>query len=68
MPRSLMVMVTWCSASGSEVQKSQLLVAERRLVCGSRLTARLRSGNLCGSRRKKTGVLLPTRSQLPSSV
>ena len=25
MPRSLMVMVIWCSASGSEVQKSQLL-------------------------------------------
>ena len=25
MPRSLMMMVTWCSASGSEVQKSQLL-------------------------------------------
>ena len=68
MPRSLMVMVIWCSASGSEVQKSQLLRALRRLVRGSRLTAWLRSGNLSGSRRKKTGVLLPTRSQLPSSV
>jgi len=34
------------------------------LVRGSRFTAWLRSGNLRGSRRKKTGVLLPTRSQL----
>ena len=38
------------------------------LVRGSRFTAWLRSGNLSGSRRKNTGVLLPTRSQLPSSV
>ena len=68
MPRSLIVMVTWWSASGSEVQKSQLLRALRRLVRGSRLTAWLRSGNFNGSRRKKTGVLLPTKSQFPSSV
>ena len=46
MPRSLITMVTWCSASGSSVQKSQLLSALRRLVRGSRLTAWLRSGNL----------------------
>ena len=38
------------------------------LVRGSRLTAWLRSGNLRGSLRKKTGVLFPTRSQFPSSV
>src|SRR5690625_1536379 len=63
-----MTMVTWCSASGRLVQKSQLFSAERRLVRGSRLTARLRSGNLWGSRMKKTGVLLPTMSRLPSSV
>ena len=68
MPRGDMVIVTWCSASGSSVQKSQLLVALRRLVRGSRFTALLRSGNLRGSRRKNTGVLLPTMSQLPSSV
>ncbi|MNT01279.1 hypothetical protein D3C72_1357390 [compost metagenome] len=68
MPRSLMTMVTWCSASGRPVQKSQLLSALRRPVRGSRLTAWFRSGNFSGSRRKKTGVLLPTRSQLPSSV
>ena len=61
-------MVTWCRASGSDVQKSQLLRALRRFVLGSRFTAWLRSGNLSGSRRKNTGVLLPTRSQLPSSV
>ena len=67
-PLSLMVMVTWCSASGSEVQKSQLFFALRRPVRGSRLTAWLRSGNFIGSRRKKTGVLFPTRSQFPCSV
>ncbi len=38
-----MVMVIWCSASGSEVQKSQLFFALRRLVRGSRLTARLKA-------------------------
>ena len=64
MPRSLMTMVTWCSASGREVQKSQLFFALRRLVHGSRLTAWLRSGNVSGSRRKNTGVLLPTRSHV----
>ncbi len=68
MPRSLITIVIWCSASGSEVQKSQLFFALRRLVRGSRLTAWLRSGNLSGSRMKNTGVLLPTKSQLPSSV
>src|SRR3546814_8578053 len=67
MPRSLITIVTWCSASGSSVHQSQLLVAERRLVRGSRLTALLRSGNLRGSRMKNTGVLLPTMSQLPRS-
>jgi hypothetical protein len=33
-PRSLMTMVTWCSASGNSVQKSQLLLALRMLVRG----------------------------------
>ena len=61
-------MVTWCNASGNNVQKSQLLVAERILVRGSRFTALFKSGNLRGSRKKNTGVLLPTKSQLPSSV
>src|SRR5690554_7988425 len=38
------------------------------LVRGSRFTAWLRSGNFSGSRKKNTGLLLPTRSQLPCSV
>ena len=48
MPRSLMTIVTWCSASGSSVQKSQLLSALRMLVRGSRLMAWLRSGKCSG--------------------
>jgi hypothetical protein len=61
-----MVMVTWWNASGSSVQKSQLLSALRSPVRGSRLIAWLRSGKRSGSRKKNTGVLLPTMSQLPS--
>ncbi|MDQ0381558.1 hypothetical protein FB470_005552 [Amycolatopsis thermophila] len=68
MPRSLITIVTWCSASGRLVQKSQLLVALRSPVRGSRFTAWLRSGNFRGSRMKKTGVLFPTTSRMPSSV
>src|SRR4029077_3942421 len=68
MPRSDMTIVTWCNASGSRVQKSQLLSALRSPVRGSRLIAWLRSGKRSGSRKKNTGVLLPTMSQLPSSV
>ena len=44
------------------------IFAERIPVRGSRLMAWLRSGNFSGSRRKNTGVLLPTKSQLPVSV
>ena len=36
--------------------------------CGSGLTAWTRSGNFIASWMKNTGMLLPTRSQLPSSV
>src|SRR5437763_8776838 len=64
MPRSDITIVTWCSASGSRVQKSQLLSALRRPVRGSRLIAWLRSGKRSGSRKKNTGVLLPTMSQV----
>src|SRR6201995_5647065 len=39
MPRSDITMVTWCSASGSSDQKSQLLSALRSPVRGSRLMA-----------------------------
>ena len=41
---------------------------ERKLVFGSRFTAWLRSGKWIGSLMKNTGVLLPTKSQFPSSV
>ena len=68
MPRSDIVIVTWCKASGSNVQKSQLLSALLSPVRGSRLIAWLRSEKRSGSRKKNTGVLLPTMSQLPSSV
>lgn len=37
-------------------------------VCGSRFWVWMKWGNLAGSRMKKTGVLLKTQSQLPSSV
>ena len=36
--------------------------------CGSGFTAWTRSGNFIASWMKNTGMLLPTRSQLPSSV
>ena len=36
--------------------------------CGSGLAAWTRSGNFIASWMKKIGMLLPTRSQLPSSV
>ena len=62
MPRSDITIVTWCKASGNNVQKSQLYLALRKLVRGSRLTALFKSGNLRGSRKKNTGVLLPTMS------
>ena len=39
-----------------------------RCVKGSRFCEWIKCGNLAGSRRKNTGVLLATRSQLPSSV
>ena len=45
-----------------------MAVGERMLVFGWRFCVWMKSGNLSGSRTKNTGVLLPTRSQLPSSV
>ncbi|MCY1537200.1 hypothetical protein D9M68_726880 [compost metagenome] len=61
-------MVTWCRLSGESDQKSQAAVFERRLVFGWRFWVWMKSGNFNGSRMKNTGVLLPTRSQLPCSV
>ena len=54
----------YCDFSGY----SHIAVGERMLVRGWRFWVRMKSGNLTGSRMKNTGVLLPTRSQLPSSV
>ena len=58
----------WCRLSGDWDQKSHMAVGLRGLVPGSRFWVSMKSGNLYGSRTKNTGVLLPTRSQLPSSV
>lgn len=55
MPLSLITMVTWCKASGSSVQKSQLLSALLKFVLGSLFTAWFRSGNFMGSRKRKLG-------------
>ena len=41
---------------------------ERMPVCGWRFWEWMKSWNFDASRTKNTGVLLPTMSQLPSSV
>src|SRR5271156_5082367 len=61
-------MVTWCSDSGERDQKSHIIVGDFRLVSGSRFWVWMKSPNFNGSRIKKTGVLFPVISQLPSSV
>ena len=43
-------------------RRSPTSCAGFRLVCGSRFWVWMKSPNLSGSRTKKTGVLLPTRS------
>ena len=72
MARSDMIHMIMCMLSGVSEMKSQKLSCA---VCacgksrsGSGLTAWMRSGNLIASWMKKTGMLLPTRSQLPSLV
>jgi|tagenome__1003787_1003787.scaffolds.fasta_scaffold20546836_1 hypothetical protein len=67
-PRSDMRIVTWCALSGDSVQKSHCMSLERRPVSGRRFWEWMKSWNFDGSRTKKTGVLLPTMSQFPSSV
>jgi hypothetical protein len=67
-PRSLYRIITWWIASGERLQKSQRRQCGFRCVRGSRFWVRMKSENLIASRTKKIGVLLPTRSQLPSSV
>ena len=72
MARSDMVHMTMCVASGIREMKSQKLswadCAWGKPRSGSGLTEWMRSGNLMASWMKKTGMLLPTRSQLPSCV
>ena len=70
--RSDIVHITMCVASGISETKSQKLSCAD-CACGnprsgSCLTAWTRSGNLIASWMKNTGMLLPTRSQLPSCV
>ena len=63
--------VMWVDSGMSEAKFQKVLWA--LCACGkprsgSSLTAWTRSGNFTASWMKKTGMLLPTRSQLPSSV
>ena len=72
MPRSLMFQIVWWVASVWRVTKSQKVSCAdcacgiSRSGCG--LPAWMMSGNLIASWMKKTGMLLPTRSQVPSFV
>ena len=72
MPRSLMFHMTWWVASVCREAKSQKVSCAdwacgiSRSGCG--LAAWMTSGNLMPSWMKNTGMLLPTRSKLPSSV
>ena len=64
--------MTMCSVSGCSATKSQK-VSWAEAACGiswwgSGFTAWTKSGNLMPSWMKNTGMLLPTRSKLPSSV
>ena len=72
MPRSDMFHMVWACASVCSETKSQK-VSWALCACGiSRsgcgLPAWMMSGNLMPSWMKKTGMLLPTRSKVPSSV
>ena len=69
MPRGLNTSVTMCMASGVWLKKSNARLATlASKVTGSGFCEWMKSGNLIASRMKKTPRLLPTRSQLPSSV
>ena len=61
-----------CMLSGESEMKSQKLswadCAWGKSRSGSGLTEWIRSGNLIASWMKKTGMLLPTRSQFPCLV
>ena len=68
MPRSPNNQATWCADSGDNVQRSHCMLLSRRLLSARRFCDRMKCWNFIGSRRKKTGVLLPTMSRLPSLV
>ncbi|MNV51327.1 hypothetical protein D3C71_1433720 [compost metagenome] len=72
MVRSLMAHMIMCMVSGISETKSQkvscALAAWGNARSGSIFTACTRSGNFIASWMKNTGMLLPTRSQLPSGV
>ncbi len=72
MVRSDMIHMTMFMLSGVRLMKSQkvswAVCACGKARSGSCLAAWIRSGNLMASWMKKTGMLLPTRSQLPSWV
>ena len=57
-----------CMASGVFEMKSKMRSPLWRLCTGSGFCEWMKSGNLMASRMKNTFRLLPTRSQLPSSV
>src|ERR1035437_2920218 len=58
-----------CIASGVAAMKSKTRLGSwRKKLTGSGFSEWIRSGNLIASRMKNTGRLLPTWSQLPSSV
>jgi hypothetical protein len=68
MPHGLKSHVIMCIADGVRLMKSKMRRGSCRLVTGSGLKACTTSGNFIASRMKKICRLLPTRSQLPSSV
>ena len=72
MARSDMTHMIMCIDSGISEMKSQNVscaeAAWGNPRSGSVLTAWIRSGNFMASWMKKTGMLLPTRSKLPSEV
>ena len=71
MPQSLMFQNTWCVASVCSDTKSKRVVCQLRLrdlPIGMGLAGVNDVGNLMPSWMKNTGMLLPTKSKLPSSV
>jgi hypothetical protein len=61
----------WVISGISDAKSQKVSCAEAACgmaKCGSGLAACTRSGNFIASWMKNTGMLLPTKSQLPSSV